>query len=506
MANHSSTDQAGAHSRMVPIASLLFALIVGFVALHHETWRDEADSWLAARDIGFSAMFTYTRYVGMPVLWLFVLAPFAKIGLPYETMQVIHWLLATAGVVVFLKYAPFSKLTRVLVVFSYPIAFEYAVVARNYVLIVLLLWIIAALFTVRLKRPIAFAIPVMLLFSAAVHSVMIAGAVALFFTIDVYRQGRERTRRQVLAVVLMAFGAVAAVVQLRPPVDGQMITRETAHPLAMEYVARQAIVQSMYLPEIWKVALVINVSVLGLAFVSLLVRPRAWLVLVMGGGWLAYIFLYKWIHLGGLRHPVLVFVLLIFALWIGRIEPAWTWKRRDGQSGALMTSARLASVVCIIVLNVGLVASCLASARALVGDYHYEYSHAKQAARYVRETQPRDRILAGPFYNESILVYLPEWEKFWYADLREWGTHNTWDANFSRNLNLDPTVYLIRAGRKFNYDPKLLVILFENLPDPERIGFRMIHRTVGLVGPSGEQFFFYEPIAGHPATLPVQTN
>src|SRR5258708_26703328 len=103
----------------------LFAAITAFVAVHHETWRDEADAWLVVRDIGLTHLVGWSRHAGTPLLWYGFIAPLARGGLPYASQQWLHLAVAAAAVAIFIAYAPLSRLTKVLAVFSYFLAYDY---------------------------------------------------------------------------------------------------------------------------------------------------------------------------------------------------------------------------------------------------------------------------------------------------------------------------------------------------------------------------------------------
>jgi hypothetical protein len=80
---------------------LALALYVALVALllpRHEPWFDEGQAWLMARDLGLGELFLHKlRYEGTPGLWHLLLAPLAKAGLPYFTLQLVAAAAAVTG-------------------------------------------------------------------------------------------------------------------------------------------------------------------------------------------------------------------------------------------------------------------------------------------------------------------------------------------------------------------------------------------------------------------------
>ena len=118
--------------------------IIGFkILLSHESWRDEAQAWLIGRDLSFIEMLKQMYYEGHPCLWSMILAPFAKLGFPYFTMNIISYTIMWITAILILKKAPFPKIIRIILIFSIPFMYNYSVIARNYCLIPLAFVLIA---------------------------------------------------------------------------------------------------------------------------------------------------------------------------------------------------------------------------------------------------------------------------------------------------------------------------------------------------------------------------
>lgn len=61
------------------LITLIYSIATLTVILFHESWRDEAQSWLIARDLGIIDIFKQMKYEGHPALWYLILVPFAKL-------------------------------------------------------------------------------------------------------------------------------------------------------------------------------------------------------------------------------------------------------------------------------------------------------------------------------------------------------------------------------------------------------------------------------------------
>src|SRR5690606_23248229 len=96
------------------LAILYFGLsLIGI--LRHELWLDESHHWLISRDSGsFSELIANTRYEGHPILWNFLLFLISRLTLNPVWMQLLHIVISTAAVGLFLGKAPFSLVFKTL--------------------------------------------------------------------------------------------------------------------------------------------------------------------------------------------------------------------------------------------------------------------------------------------------------------------------------------------------------------------------------------------------------
>ena len=64
---------------------VLFIICGYFVGINHESWADEAQHWLLARDCGILELINQRlKYEGHPLLWYLILKVFIFFKLPYE--------------------------------------------------------------------------------------------------------------------------------------------------------------------------------------------------------------------------------------------------------------------------------------------------------------------------------------------------------------------------------------------------------------------------------------
>jgi hypothetical protein len=196
-----------------------YAAFLIFIIPFHEPWADEAQSWQLARSVPLVDLFkSYLRYEGSPGLWHFVLAILDRLHVSYAGM---HWFsaaIAFTGIVLLVLYAPFPRYIRLALPFTYFLAFQYAVVARSYVFVPLLLFAIAMCWR---RNPILIALFLGLLGNLSMHSFAISGGFALVYCIDLLRRRRNFQESKLIfaAILLAGFYAFALWTVLPRPMD-----------------------------------------------------------------------------------------------------------------------------------------------------------------------------------------------------------------------------------------------------------------------------------------------
>lgn len=130
--------------------SIFFNFIMIF---RHENWRDEAQAWLIAKELNPIELFDVLSYEGHPCLWFLVLMPFAKLGFPYITLNIISFIFMSIAAVIFVRYSPFHKIATAMTVCSPMFVYFFAVIGRSYSLAALLIVILAWQYNNRYKHP-----------------------------------------------------------------------------------------------------------------------------------------------------------------------------------------------------------------------------------------------------------------------------------------------------------------------------------------------------------------
>src|SRR4051794_2460021 len=449
------------------LLGVTFVVLVHFVVAHHEPWRDEADPWLYVRDASLPTILARTRYVGLPALWFLCLAPLAKLGLPYFTQKILHLGIAAASVGLMAWRAPWSRLTKVLIAFSYYFAYEYSVIVRSYALTMLLMFAAAALYPHRRERPLAFALLLLLLFNCNAQGFFIAGTFAVLFVLE-----RDFDRRRIAAIAIIVAAAIVAYLQVRTPPD-------PAREGVMRVLNRDAFawsVSNAFLPTLpTAIGFVFGMALLLVVTLALRRSREAVLFLWMPLASLAILYSYVW--LGGLRHAGFFLLLTLVAIWIGAGEIDRRW-----------------AMAAAVMLNLALLVSTVVGIRYAIADIQQPFTGAVDMASFIRGQHLEAVPIAAHNLTqaEAILPMLPG-TKFWYAGLGEYGSYMKWDSAFERALNVTYPEAERRSIEHFRGRRWLLLFNVE-IPDPASHGFRLLHVTAEPFEKTDERYWLYAPL------------
>ncbi len=454
---------------------LAYTALVVYTTVHHEPWRDEAQAWLIARDLPLTGIISQMGYEGSPALWQLLLFPYAQFGAPYGSEAVIHVVLAVAGVGLLLVRGPFPLWFKGLLAFSALLSYEYAVVARNYNLTLLLLFAVASLYRSRMQRPVLHGLLVALLANTNVHSVAMAAGLALLYAFEARRLGRRGVSLLGgLAIMALGLGAALAQLGLTGRNASVGVGLDPNLPVAVS-ATRDAWLSGF--PDLAALLVLAAMATVALALWRL-ARPALWL-LVCGLSGLYAILVF--VHSGSLRHRGLILVITVFALWVA-------WEQLSLPAGRKWRRAILVS------LGVMLAAGLPFSVRTHLADARGLFSGARDMATYITESGLADRVIvAYPSPHASaVLPYLPG-RQFWYADIQEPGTFVTWNRRYADNRAIGVAEAARRAGGAPGWGPGALLLLNEPLPAPEVYGLALRHRVVdGVFEAAGERMYLYE--------------
>ncbi|MBP7830247.1 MAG: hypothetical protein KA248_10055 [Kiritimatiellae bacterium] len=467
------------------LLTVLYAwLVLGTIRVH-EPWRDEAQTWLINRDASLVEMGSQLNYQGHPGLWYLMIRPLARLGLPYSTMGLLHGVIAIASAFLVLRFAPFPRLTRGLLVFSFWMVWMYAIESRIYAAGLLLLFLIAWRYPERHARPWLHGALIALMFSSNLFMVPLAGALSAAFAWETWR-GRRGDAGHVLALALMAAGALALAWQFdwfRAPADN-------LHAGSLAWASQPAEILTGILTAFFPggqafraILTPVALAIVLLLFFALLTRPMGlWLAAVHLVGMCLLI----WRTTAASRHAGLFILGWVFVLWVAEsYEEARRWRIPR------LPDFKRRSKLFLWALNAGLAFSLWQAWKMHAMDRTYDFSGTRRMAEYIiREGLAGYPIAVHRYGNlSSIAPYFPG-KKFWYIGIGEWATYVRQDTRHVKAHAMTHEEALQMLSRQDIAQTPLLLLtdLPFRFPPPN---IRPVFRVYETVRGSDEICFLY---------------
>jgi len=411
-----------------------YAAILAAAIPCHEPWADEAQAWQLARNLSLPDLFrTYIRYEGSPGLWHFLLWALNRAHISYTG---IHWacgLIAFASAALLIFASPLPRALRLTLPFTYFLLFQYAIVARSYVLAPLLLFLVAWCWK---KSPFTLAILLGLLANVAIHAATISAGLAVVYTIEQFRAGNPKSiphRRKLLAcaAILLAFYAFS-IWTAKPPHD--IAFKTSPGPFFISLALRLV---ELSRPIGLAIPFWIAIAVwFASRRVLLYLLPAAFCA-----GFCAVVY-GNWWHVG------LLYPLLISLLWI-------TWPRlvEASSRASRWGNAALAAMFGLQILWAGY---------ALAFDHFHAFSPDPAAAAFLRpfvnhgdtialtyadadSTNAFDGTGILPYFDHNI--YINQRYPFWW-----WSSQDTTEDTFNQLLPTHPRLVVVEAVFKGKRD------------------------------------------------------
>jgi hypothetical protein len=385
----------------------IYTLLIAATIAHHEPWADEAQSWLLARDASLVELWTrLLHYEGTSGLWQTLLHTLIGAGLPYAGMNFVAGLLAVAASALILWRSPFPLGVRIALPLAYFLCYQYAVIARSYNLLPVLIFGCAALFPRVRVRPVLFTSLLCLMAAVSVHGMILAVSIG----VAAIAQNHSWKRARPYAA---SFAAVAAglVFSAWPAADGTFVTHLNFSFEHFIKVCGKA-VAAAFTGETFSSLAMVALSV------PLLWRGGGLLFFIVASGLLCVVYAVVYSQVW---HFGVLFLAWIVALWIA-------YGRTDEKS---RTARHLATAALAIVIAV----QCCWTGCAMRYDWSEAYSGSLAAARGLRELPLEGRrIYAIGFACVAVQPYFP---RNIFSNWNDGRPEGYWDWSRQNHVNED---------------------------------------------------------------------
>jgi hypothetical protein len=440
------------------VAQLAILLVV---AAHHEPWRDEADVWLFARDAEPSAWLSFLKHSGTPGLWHLLVAPLARSGLPYASINILNVAIVSIGVAIFLRYARLPLLLKVLIPFGVLPLHEYGVVARSYGLSFTLLMATCAVLGARRPRPLLTGLLIALLANTNAHSLVLAAGLGLFWLLETWWARPPGApllpRAMALGMALAIAGGLLSIWILLPPDDPQLIEREFRVERVLLSLLRDAFFPSFSrLPGGC-------LGAVSLVWIVLSLRPRREVFAFVLWSAVGLITFFLAVYSGYLRHAGFLWLATTAAVWLEEGDVA----RRVPRRSVLLL---LFAFSALSHLKAGVDRSGL--------DYDAPFSSSFEAAEFLRSLDLESAVVAAhpATTGEAVLPYLPI-TTFYYPGHDGFGSYMPWNGAYVRGLVTTAPDAFLQTRARFPEPRPIVFITSKPVDDPAALGLTLRHRT-----------------------------
>jgi len=463
------------------------------MVLRHEPWSDEAQPWLLARDLDLPQLLgaLFKNYDRHPCLWYLVLSGLNKLGLPYISMAAANLAFVLAAAALILFKAPFPRWFKYPLLFSYHLVYEYPAIARSYGLTMLLLFTTVWLFDKRLRHPLLYGTAVFLLFNCEYITLGFPAALTVLFALEILKK-KDWNGSQSLALLLMIAGGILVFLQgANIPPDHIDYGKGPVYIPEWHFLSRSFFPFVYYVPE--SVSYAAGAVIIVFAFWMLRARPQLLFVLLSSFGMLFFIFKFR--HMGDLRHFGFVPLILLAVTWL---EDSF---RKEHSTGITAMRSKEQTGL-LAALTLCFLLSMPYSYFAWKLDYHAVFSGGKHMSEMIRLVYQNFNLEKSQYViathkhvtTASVLPYLPG-HRFWIPAKKDFATYylNTMDLKADDEMGYAEA--LQRIEEAFPDMTKVFVMLDTKLfvPDTEKYHYNlMIDMTPYFVfGYRYEKFYMY---------------
>jgi hypothetical protein len=359
--------------------ALLYAAWVAlalFLVLRHVVWRDEVRALtIALAGDSVPAMLRGLHGEGHPALWYLMLRGAHDLVAVEQVLPAMGFAVAAAAMAILAFRAPFRPALIAIVLFGGFGLYEYAVVARNYGISMLVLFALAALYRSWLDRGIAIGLILALLCNTNVPAALLAACFLLFWLVELIGEDGFRWNRKyglfLLNAAVAAGGALLCFLTVYPPVHDAAVI-QVPGGITASAIWTALSTPSFSFPDFLPLAL--PSGPLSAALLSILLLGSVIALIRTPGGFLAglaaflgFELFFQLVYPGYYRHEALLLVFLLALHWLaaegrGGLWPErWRVEARFGRAADAGTILFVALLALQLLTGLGLAAADLSS-------------------------------------------------------------------------------------------------------------------------------------------------
>lgn len=469
---------------------LIYAIITFILVLHHEVWRDEAQVWQLCTHLSVLDLFKHLVNEGHPSFFYLINMPFAKLGFPILTMQIICWLASCGAVYLILNKSPFNKATKIVLVTSGLFLYFFPVIARSYSILPLMVFALAMLYPKQKEHPYWYTTIIFLMANTHVIMLGFAGMLTLMFMWEnLWHYRKEFSfnlhKNYIYSSLIALFGLFAVWLQLHGTTtsnvfiafDLKNIFLNILNVITKFFVAgfdaSFAEVFDRLILNNFQTTLVLFSLFLFIALFVLIFKNSKKLFFISLLGvlfqFLIYVLAYNKCVLS--QRTFCAYIIIIFALWCVLNQNNITEKMRKTIN---------------ITMIIFFLLTTLNGIRFAILDFKYSYSGSKETAQFIENNIEKEALFIidkkDIIYCVSLLPYLEKTSIFnipdnqvlryvlWNEELIQYMSDTERYILYRKKLNDEfntKTIYIIKSiinNELFRENNKNFELIFSSVP------------------------------------------
>lgn len=429
------------------------------------------------------------KYEGHFLLWYFILMPFAKLGFPYITTNIISCIITSISTLLILRKAPFKFYKRVLLIFTFPFLYLFPIISRCYCLIPLAIVLMCIFYKDRKQKPFRYLISVIMLANTHVIMLGMVGIVLLDYLLELIKdwkkEPKEKRIKRLTSLIIVIILLIVSILPLLGCLTTNKEIGSDSNILSkILYTTFYPFTLIMQIFNMFTNVTIILSFIIYIIFLFLFYEiknaPLDYLKIGICVLWqcIIYAFIYGSISQ---RASTLIFILLYFK-WISTYNKTKTVKKIEKRF----------TDTCLIILTF------LNIINGLLNISFYEifstYSNAYEIANYTNEIiDDNSIILTGPRveFTSSIIPYVNKNIKFYHIPGNRYFSYTIWDdknkaklcmediENLSNIFDKEQKLYYIYCKSKSKFGEAMAKVDEKNVIDEciEKGTFKEIYST-----------------------------
>jgi len=456
------------------VYTFLFFLLSLIGIFHHELWLDESHHWLLARDsTSISDLITNTKYEGHPILWNILLYSISRFSVNPFWMQLLHIIISTTIVFVFLKKAPFSLLFKTLFIFGYFIFYEYNLISRNYGIGILFLFLACNLYKNRNEKFVLFSLFLMIANNTHAIFIVLSSCMILTTLLDSVQKNKFRLNSKIIVGLSIFFlGTLLALIQIMPPNDTSFFQR-AENLTFLQKISKSSIsffkgvfaIPDFRTIHFWNSHLIVNLHKPFAAFLGILTFLIPIFIFYKNKITLLYVYLsilgtilfFFVTQLSAPRYFGMNFLIIITALWIEHHQPFT--KNILNPFISLLFLQKIRTGIIYGILGVQLFSGITAYSMDLI----LPFSGAKQTISYLKDLSLENKIIVTKWCGgTSLSSYLER--PIFFTNSNKYQSYCLWNRQDLAISNSEKEIVTSLSNILKNENQSIIFIALDTLP------------------------------------------